>query len=141
MLMAGKPYGPMAMVADSIEVARRRRQWRSWLISVSVAALAVPGIGPSQLYGTVRNATDMAEHDDVPKHTAYGWIRPADRRHVAEHRLGCRHRAAARVPAAERGAPPHPALRARGGQRAGWRRAPAVLWRIPLVGEKAGERE
>jgi hypothetical protein len=34
-------------------------------------------------------------------------------------------------------AAPHPALRARGGQRAGGRRAPAVLWRIPLVGEKA----
>jgi hypothetical protein len=31
-------------------------------------------------------------------------------------------------------------LRARGGQRAGWRRAPAVLWRIPLVGENAGEK-
>jgi hypothetical protein len=25
-------------------------------------------------------------------------------------------------------------------QRAGWRRAPAVLWRIPLVGENAGEK-
>ena len=24
----------------------------------------------AQLYGTVRNATDMAEHYDLPKHTA-----------------------------------------------------------------------
>jgi hypothetical protein len=31
----------------------------------------------AQLSGTVRNATDMAEHHDVPKHTASGWIRPA----------------------------------------------------------------
>jgi hypothetical protein len=69
---------------------------------------------------------------------------PRAERRMAEHRLGCRHRAAAGVPA-ERGAPPHPALGARGGRRARGRCAPVVLWRDTPggenAGEKAGERE